>query len=478
MNRINGKTQVKLNQIMSIKETGAPSRVKQKLPAQHVPGHLRFLLEKLELQGPFTRLEFEIESTDILNWLRAQQNGHKIFWSNRERSFEAAGLYTAKHISGDDIEDLQSAFAAMKEMLQSDERMRFYGGLRFNSINNGDLSWQSFSYFHFHLPLFEILRREQRYFFACNIYFPENTSAQERIRKIRQMAAQLNFNYNGRVDALPAVLDRKDNPDEAGWKQNVQRALHYLRENGLKKVVLARKSEMHFRQAPPAEALLHRLKDSNPNAFLFLFQSAGGDIFLGNTPERLYRRDGRSVQTEAVAGTRRRGITPREDQQLKKDLLSCEKDLREHDYVVRTIENVLQEYCRHIEKDRRVGVLENARVQHLILRFKALLDDEISDAHILRTLHPTPAVGGYPTGPALYKINEIEQFDRGWYAGPVGWISKESAEFAVAIRSALISGTTVSLFSGAGIVEGSDPDAEWREIENKIANFIRIFHTE
>ncbi len=462
--------------IMTTKHTDAEVSVQQKITTEHIPGRLLAQLEQVDLHSSLTRLEFEIDKTDILNWLRAQSNGQKIFWSNRERSFEVAGLYSAHHISGDAGGQLQPAFAAMKESLHDDERLRFYGGLRFNSINNGDLSWQSFSYFHFHIPLFEMLRRDQRYFFACNIFLPENNSSKELLRGIRRKAGQLNFNYNGRVDKLPALVQRRDNPDESGWKQNVQRALQYLRENGLKKVVLARKSDMLFRQAPAAEALLHRLKDTNPNAFLFLFQSREGDIFLGNTPERLYRRDGRSLQTEAVAGTRRRGLTADEDRQLKEDLLNCEKDLREHDYVVRTIENVLRDYCRHIEKDEHVGILENARVQHLILRFKALLRDEISDAHILRTLHPTPAVGGYPTDPALYKINEIEQFDRGWYAGPVGWISKERAEFAVAIRSALISGAKVSLFSGAGIVEGSDPDAEWREIENKIANFIRIFH--
>lgn len=88
-------------------------------------------------------------------------------------------------------------------------------------------------------------------------------------------------------------------------------------------------------------------------------------------------------------------------------------------------------------------------------------------------LHPTPAVGGFPREAALREIAALEPFDRGWYAGPIGWVGKDAAEFAVAIRSGLVAGDRVNLYSGAGIVPGSSPDKEWEEIENKIGNFIK-----
>ena len=71
-------------------------------------------------------------------------------------------------------------------------------------------------------------------------------------------------------------------------------------------------------------------------------------------------------------------------------------------------------------------------------------------------------------------LRDWEEFNRGWYAAPVGWIEQNQAEFAVAIRSGLVQGNRLSLFSGAGIVKGSDPDAEWSEVENKISDFIHI----
>jgi menaquinone-specific isochorismate synthase len=94
---------------------------------------------------------------------------------------------------------------------------------------------------------------------------------------------------------------------------------------------------------------------------------------------------------------------------------------------------------------------------------------------VLRALHPTPAVGGYPNGEALEEIRAFEPFDRGWYAGPIGWIGADAAEFAVGIRSGLVRGSRLALFSGAGIVEGSVPEDEWAEIEQKIGDFTGMF---
>jgi len=83
-------------------------------------------------------------------------------------------------------------------------------------------------------------------------------------------------------------------------------------------------------------------------------------------------------------------------------------------------------------------------------------------------------VGGCPTDEALRRVEALEPFDRGWYAGPVGWVGPDAAEFAVAIRTGLVHNTTVSLYSGAGIVDGSSPEEEWDEIETKMANFLHV----
>ena len=108
---------------------------------------------------------------------------------------------------------------------------------------------------------------------------------------------------------------------------------------------------------------------------------------------------------------------------------------------------------------------------HLMTQFNGILHPRISDDLILSSLHPTPAVGGYPKEKALKYIKELEPFNRGWYAGVLGFAGYNSAEFCVAIRSGLVKGKTLTLYAGAGIVKESTMEGEWNEIEEKIKSF-------
>ena len=128
-----------------------------------------------------------------------------------------------------------------------------------------------------------------------------------------------------------------------------------------------------------------------------------------------------------------------------------------------------------MEYPDKTFILKLSRLQHLYSNIRGLLKDGIGDSDILQHLHPTPAVGWYPKNEAMRYIEDIEPFDRGWYAGPVGWVSSDAAEFAVAIRSAITTENKLILYAGAGIVPGSDPEKEWAEIENKIANYLKVY---
>jgi menaquinone-specific isochorismate synthase len=110
----------------------------------------------------------------------------------------------------------------------------------------------------------------------------------------------------------------------------------------------------------------------------------------------------------------------------------------------------------------------------LYVPFNGSLNPEVTDGDILESIHPTPAVGGYPDKNVLPILHETEPFNRGWYAAPIGWTAADSATFAVAIRSALIIKNKLYLYSGAGIVDGSSPEKEWEELENKIYHFKKV----
>ena len=156
-------------------------------------------------------------------------------------------------------------------------------------------------------------------------------------------------------------------------------------------------------------------------------------------------------------------------------MLRSEKDKAEHEHVRVGIRETLGPLCDELEIEEGVSEMKLASRRHLVSRVRGTLGEGVTDAEVLRALHPTPAVGGYPRAEALEEIRALERFDRGWYAGPVGWIGADRAEFAVGIRSGLVRRNRLALFSGAGIVAGSVPESEWAEIEQKIGDFTRMF---
>jgi menaquinone-specific isochorismate synthase len=247
-----------------------------------------------------------------------------------------------------------------------------------------------------------------------------------------------------------------------------------MRAGEYQKVVLARQTSFKSVGAIDPFLLLRRLRDINPEGFHFAIQPVHGTAFIGASPERLYRRTGDLIRSEAVAGTRRRGESMAEDRAMGDALLESEKDVREHRYVAENIREHFHRLAANFDMDPCLSLLKLSRLQHLYRGFRGRLAPGVTDAEIVRSLHPTPAVAGHPTRRAMEEIAALEPFDRGWYAGPVGWIGPGGAEFAVAIRSALVHQDRLILYAGAGIVEGSRPAAEWEELENKIAGFVRI----
>jgi len=251
-------------------------------------------------------------------------------------------------------------------------------------------------------------------------------------------------------------------------------ALKAFRGSVMDKVVLAREASFSFSEALHPIDLLEHLAADSPRCFHYLIQPAGDTAFLGASPERLFRRHGVAIESEAVAGTRPLGASVTDDARLLNELLHNEKERREHEYVRVSLREQLQPLAEAFHLDVQPSEMKLSNGRHLVSRVRAILREGVTSLDVLEALHPTPAVGGYPPRPAIKAIRDKEPFDRGWYAGPVGWIGPNRAEFAVAIRSGLIHQQQLALYSGAGIVEGSTPQAEWEEIEHKIVGFKTI----
>jgi menaquinone-specific isochorismate synthase len=419
------------------------------------------------------RIAVPAAAVDLPRWLAANPGSPRFYWSERGGRFEWAGVGVADAIVVPAAaEGAPPPLAAIAARVAGAGDLRWFGGQSFDGRPAAERRWSPFGAARFTLPRFEVVREDARWSLACTFGAQPGESPRQTLRRIDEELSRLRTGQKA-TTPLPPLLHRSDSPDQAAWVQAVEGVLHLIERGPLQKVVLARRTDFRFAEPPDPFLLLHRLRAANPEGFHFAFQPEDGATFLGVSPERLYRREGRRIFSEPEAGTRRRGDSGYEDQAMGDALLESEKDRREHRFVADEVGRKLDALCRSYRADREVSLLKLARLQHLRRGFEGTLRPGADDAAIVAALHPTPAVAGNPTAAAVAEIEAREPFSRGWYAGPLGWIGAGGADFTVAIRSGLLSGTRLALFTGAGIVRGSMPLAEWEELENKLAGFVR-----
>ena len=257
-------------------------------------------------------------------------------------------------------------------------------------------------------------------------------------------------------------VDYADLLSPSQWRGAVRLAVDEIRGGRLSKVVLARA----VRAAAPAEIdvfqVIRSLRGEHTGSFVFGCWR-GETAFVGASPERLVRLDGRRVRASSLAGTASRGSTPQEDAGNAEMLLASAKDRDEHAAVRNSLHDALADICDDVRADEVPSILTLPHLHHLHTPVEATLREGHTLLQVAGRLHPTPAVGGSPRDAALRFIRKHEHLDRGWYAAPVGWIGGQSGEFAVGLRSAVIRGDQATLFAGCGIVADSDPELEYAE---------------
>jgi salicylate biosynthesis isochorismate synthase/menaquinone-specific isochorismate synthase len=251
------------------------------------------------------------------------------------------------------------------------------------------------------------------------------------------------------------------------FEEAVRRATERIAVGEFEKVVLAREVDVHAPAAHDPAAVLGLLREAFPSSFVYAV-GRGDATFIGATPELLVRRQGQRASTVALAGSTRRSADPAVDDHLGEQLLRSDKERGENAIVARRIARTLAPVSVWVTAAEEPVVIKVANIQHLAAPIRAQLTDPIDAVTLTGLLHPTPAVGAEPAG-ALAAIPALEGFDRGWYAGPVGWVdSAGDGEFCVALRGALLRGAEGRCYAGCGIVRDSDPASELAETEIKL----------
>jgi isochorismate synthase len=266
------------------------------------------------------------------------------------------------------------------------------------------------------------------------------------------------------------VVDER--PDRTAWDRTVGMFAGAVGRGRIDKVVLARRVTFDAGSDFDVDAALRHLAATAPESTTYAF-TRGGATFLGATPERLAVTVGRTFETVAIAGSAPRGTDPESDARFAAALLASEKDREEHAVVVDTLRAGLAPIAETLTIADAPRILPLRHVQHLATPISGVLRDEAGLLALAALLHPTPAVGGAPRADALAMIDEHEGFDRGWYAGPVGWLGADGdGELMVALRCGIVVGRRATLFAGCGIVADSDPAREWEESRLKLRTMI------
>ncbi len=368
----------------------------------------------------------------------------------------------------------------------------FVGGFAFEARGGAVGDWERFPAGRMVLP--EVLLRREAGHSVATVCIEVEPGAdpdpllqrlQERIESARgfeavdgasaDFGAPASPRATGRGAEYRVVADR----DHATFWSQVEAALTSIRVADLEKVVLARSLEVTHPGRFDLASFLHELRVLYPHCTV-LACGRGEDTLVAASPELLVSLDAGDVESCALAGSAARGRSPEEDAALGQALRESKKEQAEHEAVVRAIRAGLAPWAGELQGPEAPELMQVLGIQHLSTRLRGRLRAECSDARVLdlvASLHPTPAVGGLPRAAALDWIRDHEALDRGWYAGPIGWVDASGGgEFWLALRSALVRNaepgssrhSRARLFAGAGLVQGSQPDAELRETRLKL----------
>jgi menaquinone-specific isochorismate synthase len=387
------------------------------------------------------------------------------FWKSKESHSWFASWGLAEQISLD-------------ELLRSDidPQLTVCGGFPFAAARHQNSEWQEFSKDFWFVPKF--LWRQNADGAVLEVSCPLARAQNDDSWKTHLLAEAWRFyqalHAKGVRKELPTYDTRLDHPTSERWQSLMRDAHARMSAGEFGKVVLSRRARLTFPQKLEAADLFRQLLTLEEESFVFACQSPEGRCFMGRSPERLLAWQNRSFQLDAIAGTRRRSRSASGDQAFSDDMQQSPKEQNEHHLVRQAIHELLDAEGATYAPIEEQAIIRLQHVQHMRTRIQGEMPPGRRPAELLPLLHPTPAVGGFPRAPALDFMLAEEGYDRGWFAGGIGVFQGSHGDVAIGIRSALVDGPHLWIYAGAGIVPGSDADAEWQEIEAKMQNFLGL----
>ncbi|MCT4782422.1 MULTISPECIES: isochorismate synthase [Exiguobacterium] len=412
---------------------------------------------------------WEIPSFDAFHIIQNTETSHYYFTS-ADRSLEMLGCADALVLTASGAERFQRLqYDWSLHRRDVDAILYAFSGFSFDTFVRPQKNmWEAFGEASLVVPKFLYRRLGDTHTLTVSTLVSAKQSVEQYLIQLADQLAQ--FSSLQTPDSpSPTYTQVKNGVDH--FKSSFQQAKQAIKEEKVEKIVIAREEiyQTSDEAFPFAETLRH-LEAQQLGSYIFLYQPKREMGFFGATPERLVKKEGPYIETAAIAGTTKRPLSEDEAEAAKAHLLHDQKNLEEHQIVVKDIQHALAPYSATIKVPESPRILETRSVYHLHTPIRATLDTNASLLSIIESLHPTPALGGYPKRTSVRLLRDIERFDRGWYGSPFGWLSTEGeGEFVVAIRSALVHHQFVAMYAGCGIVQESELESELAETEMKLS---------
>jgi menaquinone-specific isochorismate synthase len=391
--------------------------------------------------------------------LLSVRSDRKLYWQSRDGLTESVGLGAAVEVTTSQPKDIPDLWRRLEtEDSHRDTPVRFFGGMAFDTRQTPEAVWRPLGLMRFWVPRVMLQRDRDHAQWVISTPTLDDAALAHMVQLVTS-ALQATARP---VQALPVSRHCEVQPTESQWLRRVAAVTQNLAEAQGKLVLSVRRS--HRLKGPlDASQLFERMQSLSRGGFQYYFQ-VDDHAFMGVSPESLYERHATRLATEALAGTAKGDI----------NLLDIPKENCEHDFVVRDMKEALARVCTQVSCQPHKELLTWQDLVHLKTALSGTLKPGVTEAQIIQALHPSAAVLGYPRDKAWQWLRDNEDHTRGWYAGPVGWFERDHAQFAVAIRCAMVTSSHIHYYAGAGLVRESQPREEWQEVQNKMQFFKEI----
>ncbi|HKJ67862.1 MAG TPA: isochorismate synthase [bacterium] len=441
--------------------------------------HLDPLLQQVKHLNDcsYVQVQIPVAPYDIMDYVsRLDRSNEKfLYWRHPEEDQEFLGVGVTEEFRFQGTDRFQHAGGVFDRLQQDTEVVTgtdtidipfvFFGGSFFPEITGSE--WASFEPAILYMPEWMIAKKHGTTLLVLNL----KLSSMPDLNDIKEKALILLDSLSHAAEFGAPSMQKFQlslNGEKDTWMTMVQRSLQSIKEHHLEKVVIGSRIRVDLYGQPSLAELLQNLATDYPTCITFALRESGGQIFFGSTPEWLVRTHDTIVHCDALAGSTTRSEDPGEDRALGEALLHDPKNRAEHQYVVEYIRQILQPVATEISVGDTPQLQKLRNVQHIYTPITARTRQGISPFELLAKVHPTPAVGGIPSPDALRFIRDLEDYDRGYFAGPIGWLSTvNTMNMVVGLRSGLLRNDSLLLYAGAGIVRDSIPEEEYKELQLK-----------